>query len=363
MKKRDFIKKSIEDNVADKEAILINTLNSTSTEKSFEGIRPYKYRRAAFRFTAVSLVTALAVYLNFGSIHSSHLPDNKGKISVDNNENNLSQNTPLQKNSFTVFACVIDNNTTTNTSVPGIDASKKNQLKIDSTSIIPYGKINRGKLTNYVSEKGVPYKAYEVIYDSSWGLICSGEKIKSVTYTSVNGILHYFDVDLLKDMERNGQLYICKIPITELEVKPDWGYEKVKKAFNEKWSSGKLDSYKNQYFNGQNINLDDYSISISGANDGTNNKYMKIAKKEMAKPPYIQNGTTVKVSGESQRPVNWLPENSMNTLREVNTNISYENLPSDSITVKAEFEDGEIITKTLNLSFDVNGNLIMEVNK
>lgn len=346
MKKSMLFKRVIDENIADKDLILKNVLNSSTKDSIEKKRRTSRYMRLSFRFAAAFLVISAVLLLNFPNMPM--IPEKYAK-----NTSGLG-NTVKQKNNFSivVYAASIDNSKTS----PGIkvDPNTKSELKPNLKVQMPSGKIKRGNVKNS--------NGYEVTFEGgSLGLTGMGENIVNITYTSEKSMLHYFDVELMKEMETKGELYICQIPVPVDVINPEMGYNSIKKAFSKLWVSGDLDEFKNKYFNGQDINLDDYTIGFHGAPDTTGEKrYMQIYKKDNGRPPYFKEGLVVKAA--QGKVINWSPDSAMGILKK-DGNIPYEDLPVDTITVSAEFKNGDTVTKTIKLSFNKDGNVIGELNE
>ncbi|MBL4937465.1 hypothetical protein JK636_17225 [Clostridium sp. YIM B02515] len=347
MKKSMLFKRVIDENIADKDLILKNVLNSSTRNSIANKRRTSRHVRLSFRFATTFLIIAAVLLFNFPNM--SLIPNTKYA------ENNPDTGTTVkQKNDFMIvaYAASIDNSKTS----PGIkvDPNTKNELKPNLKIQMPSGKIKRG---NVKKSNG-----YEVNFEGgSLGLTSMGENIVNITYTSENGMLHYFDVELMKEMETKGELYICQIPVSVDLINPEMGYNSIKKAFSKLWASGDLDEFKNKYFNGKDINLDDYTIGFHGSPDTTGERrYMQIYNKENGRPPYFKEGLVVKAT--PGKVINWSPDNAMGILQK-DGNILYEDLPADTITVSAEFNNGDIVTKTIKLSFNKDGNVIGELNE
>lgn len=347
MKKSMLFKRAIDENIADKDLILKNVLNSSTRNSIANKRRIGRYRRLSFRFAVAFLIIAAVLSFNFSNMPL--IPDTKYA------ENNPEPGTTFkQKNDFSIVAYAVSIDNSKTSSGIEVEPNTKNELKPNIKVQMPSGKIKRG---NVKKSDG-----YEVTFEGgSLGLASMGENIVNITYTSENGMLHYFDVELMKEMETNGELYICQIPVSVNVINPERGYNSVKKAFSKLWASGDLDEFKNKYFNGKDINLDDYKIGFHGTPDTTGEKrYMQIYKKESGTPPYFKEGLVVKAA--PGKVISWSPDNAMGILRK-DGNILYEDLPADTITVSAEFNNGDIVTKTIKLSFNKDGNVIAELNE
>lgn len=350
MKKNEFFKRVIDDNIADKERILKNTLTNCNENKK---CRSGKYKRLSFRLAAAILVFSVVLGYNLMDVSNSSVPK------TANNTNPAAART--EKNSFKVFACAAENNNPAKAASLKIDESKKIELKFNTETEVPYGKISKGKLMSYVNEKGEKIKEYEVTFNSTFRLGWNGANIKSVTCTSINGELNYFDVDMLKKMKDNEEINICKIVFPNSKVGTNLSQENIIKTFYRMWKSGELDEYKNKYFGGKDIDLKNYGYSY-GTDYTTGNSYIAIHKPEQKTPPYFQSGSKVKVNSNKDGVfVGWVPVKAMDILKKENSSDNYKDLPSDTITADVEFEDGQIITKTINLSFNKEGNLVIGV--
>ena len=349
MKKNEFIKKAIDENIADKEGILYNTLNSYS-ESEVQGKDRFRPRKMALRsgisFAVIMIMVSICIFDGF-PIGGQGQPSQGNQIAKV-----VKTHKQLQKNIFTLAAYAEENSNPNGKAT--INEESKTILKPNMKVQMPFGKI----------EKGEPYKT--VISGIKYGTTfkggcfeCTGDNIELVTITSQTGRLQYFDVDMLKEMEAKGELYICRIPLPKEKIDPPWGFEKVKKVFYQMWSSGELDEYKNKYFGGKNINLDDYSISINERSEqGERKVFLVIADKVDGGPRYAKEGKTLEVKAGSK--VSWGPEKAMEVLSTTDS-VKYEELPGDTVTVTVKFIGGEIATQTVYLSFDKEGNVIGEI--
>lgn len=357
MKRNEFIKKAIDENIADKENILYNTLNSISNEHIIKN-QKINYKKVVFRVaTSFAVISAIV----WGSIFVN-LPQ-RNQILAPQGENSTQQNAisqQPQKNMFTLVAYATENSNSKNSSNgSSIKQETKTVLNPNVRVQIPFGKIQRGKYNTFLYENGKRYEGYEVNFGGGLVFVCNGENIESVTYTSLTGKLRYFDVDLLKEMEAKGDLRICKIPVSGSKLNPEGSFENVKKVFYQMWSNGELDEYKNKYFAGKNIDLDDYSIGFSGT---SGNWFLVISNKENESYPYkegpYKEGPTV--VAKSGRSVDWEPTKAIDMVMAY-APLNNEELPGDTVTVTAKFTDGQKLTQTISLSFDKEGNIIAEV--
>ena len=350
MKINEFIKKAIDENIADKEDILNNTLSSPYQKQAYSKDR-LTSRKMAFRAALSLAVISIIVGLNlFGGFPiRDHSEISQGKKSVKQGDTKKQP----QKNIFTLVAYAAEK---TN----GNDTAKQETKMILKPNVkfqLPFGKITRTKKAYLIGEiKG----KYPVEF-AGGGFVGTGDNIDSVTITSEAGELDYFDSDRLKEMERRGQLYICRIPFSKEKMNPKWSIEKVVEVFYQMWSSGELDEYKNKYFAGKNINLDDYSIGLKY--QGTPNietVYLEIANKNNERPQYSQRGSTLVV--KSDKNVGWCPIRTMEALENSET-LKYEDAPGDILTITVKFVGGEIVKQTINLSLDKEGNVIGEIRQ
>lgn len=350
MKKNEFIKKAIDKNIADKEGILYSILNSCSNEYSVKKKRTGYKRivgRIAASFVVIVGIACTGIFSNLP--HGNPVQIHQGKKTTDIN------------NMFTLVAYATENPNSINIQ-NGTNMKKETKTVLNPNVKVqmPFGKIKRGKYNTFLYENGKRYEGYEVELDERVGFVCTGKNIESVTFTSSKGMLRYFDVDLLKKMEANGEVYICKIPISRSKLDPEWDMKRIKKVFNQMWSSGELDEYKNKYFNGKDIDLDDYSIGFhSRDNFDSDSMFMIISNKKSGSPVYLKEGTTVVAKPNVS--VTWEPTKAMDMIMAY-TPLNYQDLPGDTITVTAKFYDEQTITQTIMLSFDKEGNIIAEVN-
>lgn len=325
MKKNKFYQGMLEDNIANKEYKLQNVLSNY--KKRF-----IKYKILPFRLVAASL--ALTTVLGYNLLDVT---------------NNYSK----------VFARTVENKDFFNAGNSKID------LKVNVGKDMP-SKITQGKLISYVNKNGEEIKEYEVNFESDLRLLWSGANIKSITYSSINGELYYFDDEMFKKMENNGQIYLCKITFPNSKVGSDLSIENVEKAFTRMWKAGEFDEYKNKYFEGKDINLDSHSYGFGCEIDyESGNSVITFYKPQQETQPYMQRGSKIKVNGNNKGEFsfNWLPVKAMDVLKKENFYSNYKNLPSDTVTAEVELEDGQVITKIINLSFDKEGNLAVEVTK
>lgn len=284
MKKNEFFKRVIDNNIVDKERILKNTLSNYNEDKKYGSS---KHTMLSFRLTAVFL--AFIVILGYNLLKMKPTSVSKTFNNMDSSKVNKSNNY------FKVFACAVDNKVSANDGKLKIDESKKIELKVNTEREVPYGKIAQGKLVSYVNKKGEEIKEYEVNFEADFRLVCDASNIKSATFTSINGELYYCDDEMFKKMEDNGEV-----------------------------------SFKLQQRNSS----------------------------------YIHRGSKIKVYGNKGEIVlDWNPVKSMDILQKENFYNNYEKLPSDTITAEVEFEDGQVIRKSINLSFNKEGNLVVEVKK
>lgn len=342
MKKNQFIKKAIDENIANKEEILYNILNNSCYE-NVHNKKSIKHKRIAFRMAA-SLAAILMVVIVFDNLPLSNFTRlHKNKKMVQQNSVSIQQ----EKNMFTLVAYAAENPTTSNSNVPAIKMETKTVLKPNAKIKMPGGKI----------------KSDGSFYGESFEFI--GDNIESITLTSVTGTLNYFNVKLLKEMEAKGELNICQIPFSKLKIDQiDCSFETLKETFYRMWSSGELDEYKNKYFQGKNINLDDYSIGYHGSGKDPKKYFFQIANKQNGYPPYNQSGNTMVLNTANSDNLNisWNPTKACDMLYN-HSQVNFKDLPGDTITVIVKFKDGQNIKQSINLSFDEEGNVVGEVKE
>lgn len=353
MREKEFIKKAIDENIADRDAIIARAFDGAPKQYSKPGrTAKWNIARAGISFGIVFILVFGLVYIDI-PLPWNTAGNKKTKVTSDSN---------LEKNSFTLTAYAMANSNRMDIlRDPAVKQESRTQLAPNAKVMMPSGKIVRGKYSSYRDEKGTLHESYEAGFDGGTGFICSGENIESVTFTSVNGELKYWDTDLARELEAKGELYICRIPIGGTKIKPNGAnYEEIKRAFNEMLEKGELDEYKNKYFGGRNIDLDDYEVEFRGgiSEDGTEGRFMIIRDRNKNPYPYIKTGKTIEAKAD--RVVSWTPVKAIEKVMSIEQ-LKYEELPGDSVTVVVKFKDGQVQTKTVMLSFNSEGNIIAEI--
>ncbi|MDD2569134.1 MAG: hypothetical protein PHQ49_05765 [Clostridia bacterium] len=228
---------------------------------------------------------------------------------------------------------------------------------------LPFGKISRGERHSYVDETGKTIYNYDVGFEYG-GISVTGDNIFSVTYASETGELRFFDSVMEKQMNDEGKIKVCDFTLPVEVIHPGKDMHAV---FENLWNDGYFDHIKNKYFKDKNCDIKDYQVMFS--QDEKHKKdglwLVEISHKFENGYPFMQQGKEVTATfyeelGAKSFDVNWTPWDAINMVSEDGP-IDFANLPSENITVKVHFKNGNTMTKQLKLSFNSNGNLIAEV--
>jgi hypothetical protein len=335
---------------ADSNTVVIPPLHGYDLTVDFNKCKQKYSRKIGQMLKFAACFVLVTVLFGLAVIPSNIIPRQS------NTSANVQGGSAAATHSFTLAAYAAETNTTGVTDAGSVDDASKTVLKPDVQMQLPAGKFTQDK-SNYdytvVDSSGVAHYAY-YNYEGNWSFKCTGDNIDSITYVSSNGILDYFDRDMYQTMEKSGDLYICKIPLSLLGVSSDAGFDTITQVFQQKLANGQLDEYKNKYFGGKNINLNDYSAGLNIGQDKIG--YLTISQILTGPPKYMQQGGTVTAKPDVY--VRWHP--SLETWDTVNTNpnfTDYASLRPDTVTVTAKFTDGQTLTKTVIISYNADGSI------
>ncbi len=254
-------------------------------------------------------------------------------------------------NSFSIRAYAADR------TVPADDTAVA-QTDFRIATPIPQAKIERGKLNTY-EDNGKIVSAYEVSYGGNGiSLEAVGEHIKAVTISTQTGCLTYWDFQTIDKMKENATYYAVQFTLPQDCI---IGQDKaLYDQFKKLWESGALDAYKKMYFTEKSTNLRDYAhCSVKRLESGEIEVGL-VTEETLAQ--VHQFGQAVTMRGQEGRKTLWRPETALEKATEYPA-IPFDKLPKDIVTVEAEFEDGTIQTKTIEIRFDKDGNtLIQEIS-
>lgn len=245
------------------------------------------------------------------------------------------------------------------------DSKTATVLAPDMRVTLPSGKFNQDHdnhentpvNANWVDSAGVKHYA-SYTFESSY-LECKGDGLKTVTYISENGDLDFFDHNLYHQMDQAGQLFICKIDMSPYLDSQSADGDRAMTLFQKMWNGGSFDSYKASYFSGKSTDLNDYAWGCSiGYNDTAKTRTVEIRIAEKNAPePYYQHGKTVTAGPDAL--VSWGPSSSVwETVDTQEHFTGYASLPGDTVTVKATFDDGQTVVKTVAIGFDKDGSAV-----
>lgn len=224
------------------------------------------------------------------------------------------------------------------------------------TTLVPQAKIERGKLYTY-EDNGKTISAYEASYGGGQPLTFEvvGDRIKTVTVSSQNGYLTHWDFQLMHEMQESGAYYAAQFTLPADSM--TGADQTLPEQFEKLWESGALDAYKNMYFKGKSTELHDYArYSVKRLESGEI-EVCFVTEETLAQ--IHQYGQTVTMRGQAGSNVQWLPQAALDKVMEYPA-IPFEELPKDIIILEAEFEDGTIQTKSIEIWFDKDGNTLMQ---
>jgi hypothetical protein len=226
-------------------------------------------------------------------------------------------------------------------------------------------------------------------FDQSNGFLCSGKNLVSVKYTAAGGRLSYTSNELFEQQDaayKNSIVCTFKVPKNKLKT------GQLFQSFSALWKSGALDAYRNKYFNGKDIDLKRYEVTIEtqteagsytyseghgstssaftyrhdkGADSAANVVTIRDSKKDNFDINLLldKKSITAKASDHnaalhwSLSDRAWAQVSSDDERYEETGKVDYSGIPGDRITVTGTFTDGQKATKYINLSFNSSGSL------
>jgi hypothetical protein len=211
---------------------------------------------------------------------------------------------------------------------------------------------------------------YGVSYlNGSDELDCTGGNIKSVTYTSLNESLSYYDEAIRQNSKgfKEDEEIECPTPICNFSLPSsmftnsgDMTGDLIKM-----WNSGKLDYYKDKYFGGEG-NLTDYYVKFSGNNPiiVTISPLAVVPSTDTDDVDFMLQSKSIIVDAYHRYDhIGWGLTDAEYSMLDAYiklqrpTPMDYTTLPGDTITVTATFTDGTTATKHIVLTFNKDGNL------
>ena len=263
----------------------------------------------------------------------------------------------------------------------GIDQNQIEEklLKANISMVMPHGQITLNPELTMDSEP------WEWAY--GWGtgsFYVVGKDIERVTYSIKKGTISHYDhaMELKLNTEGNPVRIEFFLPYSALEMDESrideyQLEEKYTERLKELWNSGKcpeLEEAKKSYFAGKSLDIEDYTIMnfVGGweaaKTDGRYFRFRDIALDEQLNKEgqkitveyyHFDYGTDVEYH-DSIYSVLWSPTfEPYSTVGVTNP----EDLPGDEMTVTVELQNGEVIKKVIELSFDKEGYAVAEIKK
>lgn len=190
----------------------------------------------------------------------------------------------------------------------------------------------------------------------------NADDIKQVTFSSENGTFNYLDIPLMRYKESLGEYYAVRLPITKEEATeyletiesgnayPGYKQEFIQNIMNSRDCSS--------YFGDNSTDLDLYSFDYSDEfgvdeflfiNKEEGQQYVHYNKKELVAKTYPGIDGIASVSYSPDEAESYLLDH---------PEMSYDKLPTDEITITAEFKSGQTVTQKLSCSFTADGTLM-----
>ncbi len=178
-------------------------------------------------------------------------------------------------------------------------------IEENTSVVLPFGKLSRGERHSYVDETGKTIYGYDAGFEHG-GISLVGKNISSVTYTSKQGELQFFDTVL------------------------------AQKLLNERKNDTNTSNSDEKV---ELIAIDNSDLTQRGQ------KITRVFQKEL---------------GTKSFNVDWIPWYAIDMASE-DKPIDYADFPADIINIEVSFTNGKKITKQVQLSFNSNGDLLAEV--
>lgn len=341
MKENEFFKKSIEENIIDKEEVLMKVIEENRKQK--KGSWRPGYLKVA---TTLAVTTAILGVAMFSPIHK---PKN-------NNVAGVGQEIKGNKFSIIAYAAEFEKEGTLRKIEDSLTL-----LKTNAKTELPIGNIILGDYMEETLDDGSIFQWYDNSFTSEGGFLCEGEGIDSVTFTSENGNFSYFDVEKLKEKENSGEVFKVEMNIPRNDFSNEKDIDSVIENFYNMWNEGLLDEYKNKYFKGEDlieeIKSGKYGIGIR---DNVENDYLTIRITGDFGEDVSKAGQSITV--KSGQEVSYIPQGAIDQLSKTG-NPNFEELPKDNIKVEVKFKDGEVVTSNVELSFNKGGRLVGELKE
>lgn len=195
------------------------------------------------------------------------------------------------------------------------------------------------------------------------GFSVSGENIKSVTYSCKTGIIRFsVDINKVNYLIKEGKYYDVILPYLD-EYKNIKGSQRWE-VFAEHFEKGDYDEYFKEVGKKK---LEDYYIVREVYNDDdtevigigvlSNETWKTVSDKGWMKEYTFENyfNTT-----EAFAEVYWELDDTQAEKLLRDTNMGYEEIPYDTLTITVEFNDGSKQVASYDLGFNADGNLVIQ---
>lgn len=295
-------------------------------------IKPAK-KRGVFK-PLVSAVTAVALFvcIGFGVNHTS----DKEISDVTQSNTNLSEQV---KNSldFSIVAYAADDDGETS---EGVLLSEENINIINDAKII---------LSQIKSLNG----GYEYSADGKICFDITADNMKRVTVKTADGSLYYNDEQLKQHLIRNGEYYKAIIPLT-------FEHNEYVLSFDEDEFINDRECFE------QFITEYDVSAYLEGVDfdkcgveydDSSENPCFKLYEFELLNSFWKHHIDEISVDiyddAAGVKDMRYYPDSLLSTLND-KTNDSVLKTPFDSVYITVEFDNGETVTKKIDVSFNQN---------
>lgn len=212
------------------------------------------------------------------------------------------------------------------------------------------------KIKAYRDKDGYP----TVETSSESGFNINADNVAEAIFESENGTFCYFDSLLVQKLVDEGKYYIV-IPLTDDENKLyHEKYESKEREFYEYLSKSKDLS---KYFDGQSQDGKHYAIYYDDfENKNTLRLTPTIYQSKLTKSDYKKLTVKTYRNGDVIQNVQYYPDVATNELIK-NSDMNYEDLPNDIITITVKFKDGQQATKKIKTSFNSKGELQLQYVK
>ena len=219
-------------------------------------------------------------------------------------------------------------------------------------------------LKNYKIKEYTDSDGYQTVKSGSEsGFAINAKNVAEVTFESEKGTFSYYDMLLQSKLIDEGKFYV-EIPLNDEE----------NKLYHDKYENRDREFYNylskhkdlSKYFNGKSQNAEDYGIYYSDKNDYKNKNQLLLAPVKYYEELSKSYGKKITVKtyrdGDKIQDVYYSADDAIDALIK-NSNLKYENLPSDTITITVKFKDGQTATKKIKTSFNSKGQLQLQYVK